>query len=561
MKQQVSLFWLLRRVRRRIPVLVFMTAAIIGQTILGVAFALGSRGVIDSATSGNRADFWRACLTQGTIILGIIFLMTLARHLKERVQADLDRDWKKDLLHGLLHGEYEAVAAFHSGELINRLNNDVRIVDDGLVSTIPGVASMLTRLVAAMAVLMAMEPRLSLVVVVAGCFVVLATAVMRKGLKNMHKRVSESEGKVSGFLQETLEMLLMVQAMDVAGEMERRAGVLLDNRYEIQRKRKNISLLANTCVSLLSYSAGFAALVWCSFGLLNGSMTFGTLTAVTQLVGQLQGPFVNLSGVIPQYIAMTAAAERLMELEALSGEAESTQESAEDLYGDMTALHADGLDFSYDRDGILKDVCFTLPKGAFAVITGPSGVGKSTLLKLMLGIFTPERGGMYLERENGRMTLDRRTRKLFAYVPQGNLLLSGTLRENLTITRPDATESEIRQAVYVAGMEDYLAQLPNGLETVLGENSAGLSEGQAQRLAIARAVLGGAPILLLDEITSALDGETERLVLQRIRELPDRTCIAVTHRPAILELADWNLEVTGQGVRAKYLRDEENCRS
>lgn len=556
MKKQAPLLWIFRRVHRRIPSLFLMTGVHVGQALLGVAFALGSRAVIDSAISSSKKAFWSACLVQGTIILGILICLTLFRHLKDRISADLDRDWKKGLLHGLLHGEYEAVASYHSGELINRLNNDVRTVDDGLVGTIPNVASMLTKLIAAMAVLVALEPRFSLVIVAAGVFVVLATAMMRRKLKGLHKRVSEADGKVSGFLQETLEKLLMVQAMDVSDEMERRADALLDTRYEIQRRRKNVSLFANTSVSILSYGAGFAALGWCAFGLLNGTMTFGSLTAVTQLVGQLQGPFVNLSGIIPQYIGMVAAAERLMELEALSGSAEPAQESADELYAEMIALRAEELSFSYDRDKILSCASFSLPKGAFAVITGPSGVGKSTLLKLMLGIFHPGNGGLYLEHKNGQTVLDRSTRKLFAYVPQGNLLLSGTLRENLTITRPEATEEEIRQAIYVSGMDDYLSQLPRGLDTVLGENSAGLSEGQAQRLAIARAVLSGAPILLLDEITSALDSETEQLVLRRIRELPDRTCIAVTHRPAILELADWKLEVSEHGIRAEHLHPE-----
>ena len=554
MKKQAPLFWIFRRVRRRIPALLLMTGAHVGQALLGVAFALGSRGVIDSAISGSKEAFWTACLVQASIILGILVCLTLFRHLKERISADLDRDWKKDLLHGLLHGEYESVAAFHSGELINRLNNDVRTVDEGLVSTIPNVASMVTKLIAAMAVLVALEPRFSLLIVAAGIFVVLATSLMRRRLKGLHKQVSEADGKVSGFLQETLEKLLMVQAMDVSAEMEHRADALLDRRYEIQRKRKNVSLFANTSVSILSYGAGFAALGWCAFGLLNGTMSFGSLTAVTQLVGQLQGPFVNLSGIIPQYIGMVAAAERLMELEALSGCEETAPESADELYSEMRSLRAEELTFSYGRDTILASASFSLPKGAFAVITGPSGVGKSTLLKLMLGIFHPSSGSLYLEQENGAITLDRKTRKLFAYVPQGNLLLSGTLRENLTITRPSATEDEIRQAIYVSGMDDYLSQLPQGLDTVIGESGAGLSEGQAQRLAIARAVLSEAPILLLDEITSALDSETEQLVLRRIRELPNKTCIAVTHRPAILDLADWKLEVSECGVRAERLR-------
>ena len=171
-----------------------------------------------------------------------------------------------------------------------------------------------------------------------------------------------------------------------------------------------------------------------------------------------------------------------------------------------------------------------------------------SLLKLLLGIFRPESGRLYLQGAE-QLTLDRSTRRLFAYVPQGNLLLSGTLRENLTIVKPDATEEELQQAVYVGAMEEFLPQLPKGLDTVLGESGAGLSEGQAQRLAIARAVLGGAPVLLLDECTSALDADTEQKVLQRIRALPDRTCIAVTHRSAAIDLCDWRLEVLDGKIR------------
>lgn len=551
MKKATPLLWTARRVKKRIPALVLMTAAHVGQALLGVAFALGTRGVIDSAISGIRAQFRQACLTQGCIILGILICLTVFQHLKDRLTAELDRDWKQDLLHGLLRGDYMEISAYHSGEMLNRLNNDVRIVDEGLLNMLPNVAAMLTRLIAAMVVLTAMTPWFALILTAAGLTVVLGTGLMRRRLKGLHKQVSEAEGKVSGFLQETLEKLLMVQAMDVSTEMERRADGLLNNRYEIQRRRKNVSLFANTSVSVMSYGAGFAALLWCSFGLLNGTMTFGSLTAVTQLVGQLQGPFVNLSGVIPQYVAMTAAAERLMELDMLCGQAQYMEDVPEDTYRNMTELGAEDLCFSYDRDQVLEGVSFTLPKGAFAVITGASGIGKSTLLKLMLGIYRPERGQLYLVRDGQRVPLDRTTRGMFAYAPQGNLLLSGTLRDNLVLTRPAATQAEIQQAVYVSCMDEYLPQLPHGLDTVMGESGAGLSEGQAQRLAIARAVLSGAPILLLDEVTSALDGTTEQLVLERLHALPDRTCIAVTHRPAALKLADWELEVFEGTIQAK----------
>jgi len=545
-----ALFWLVGQVRRRIPAILLLTTANVGDALFCVFFALGSRGVIDSAVSGNRQAFLQACLYQALIITGILVCLTVVRHLKERLMADLERDWKQQLLHGLLHGEYAAVSRYHSAELLNRLNNDVAKVNEGIVTIVPSAAGMAARLAAAVVVLGVLDAGFTVLIAGLGVIVIFSTGVMRRKLKDLNKQVSDCDGKVSGYLQETMEKLLMVQAMDVSAEVEARTDGLLDQRYRIQRRRKNVSLVTNTGISLLSYGAGFLALVWCSHQMLLGQMSFGSLTAVIQLVNQLQSPFVNLSNVLPKYIAMTASAERLLELEEIQGEAEPIQETAEALYRSMESICAENLSFSYDRDQVLRETSFSLPKGAFAVITGPSGIGKSTLLKLLLGIFRSDGGSLYLDCRDRRITLDRSTRRLFAYVPQGNLLLSGSLRENLTIVNPQATEEELRQAVYVSAMEDFLPQLPQGLDTVLGESGAGLSEGQAQRLAIARAVLGGAPILLLDECTSALDEATEEKVLQRLRALPGRTCIAVTHRPAALALCDWRLEVGDGRIRA-----------
>ena len=541
--KQTPLIWLARKVRRRIPVVILLTMAHMGHALFGVFFALGSRGVIDSAVSGEKQQFLHAIGDQAAIILGILLCLALMRHLQERLRADLERDWKRSLLHGLLHGEYAAIREYHSAELLNRLNNDVTKVNDGIITILPSAAAMVTKVGAAVVVLGILDLRFTVMILALGLLVVVTTGFMRKKLKNLNKTVSTHDGKVSALLQETMEKLLMVQAMDVSEEVEHRADDLLEARYRIHRKRKNISLLTNMGVSLFSYGAGFIALVWSANRLLLGQITFGSLTAVIQLVNQIRAPFVNLSGIFPMYIAMTASAERLMELDAIQGEPVPCREEPKALYDASVSISAHGLSFSYDRDPVLKDASFTLPKGAFAVITGPSGIGKSTLLKLLLGIFRPEEGCICLDGAGEPLTLDRSTRRLFAYVPQGNLLLSGSLRDNLTIVKPEATEEEIWEAVYVSNMDDFLPALPHGLDTVLGESGSGLSEGQAQRLAIARAVLGGAPILLLDECTSALDEATEQTVLQRLKALPDRTCIAVTHRTAAMALCDWKLEL------------------
>ena len=544
------LIWLSKQMKRRIPGILLLTLMDVGGAFFGVLFALGSRGVIDSAVSGNLEAFYSACSWQLAIICGILLCLTVKRHLFDRLRADLERDWKQRLLHGLLHGDYAAVSSYHSAELLNRLNNDVQKVNDGVLTILPSFAAMSTRLFAAVVVLGTLDAGFTAVVAALGSVVLLGTAAMRQKLKDLNKKVSDHDGKVSGFIQETMEKLLMVQAMDVSNEVERRSDILLADRYAIQRKRKNIALITNTGISLMYYGAGFLALCWCSRRMLLGKMSFGSLTAVIQLVNQLQTPLVSLSGVLPKYVAMIASAERLQELESIQGEPVPMKEATDQIYHRMKAIGAKGLTFSYDRDRVLTDAEFSLPKGAFAVITGPSGIGKSTLLKLLLGIFRPDSGLLGLVCGEETLKVDRSTRRLFAYVPQGNLLLSGTLRDNLTIVNPQATEEELARAIHVSAMEDFLPQLPQGLDTVLGESGTGLSEGQAQRLAIARAVLGGAPILLLDECTSALDGETEEKVLRRLKALPDRTCIAVTHRPAAIALCDWRLEVQEGKIHA-----------
>ena len=547
MKKINPLLWVFKKMHRRIPGMLALVLSNVGSAGLGVVFALGTQRVIDAATSGGREAFFTACLWQATIIAGILFFTAFSRHMSDRLLADMDRDWKKIILHKLLGGDYSAVSRYHSGELINRLNNDVRIVGDGLIGALPNVVSMVVRLIGAMAALIALEPWFALLVCIAGVIVMCATGFMRRKLKALHKMVSEKNGIVSSFLQEVLEKLLMVQAMDVSQEMERRSDELLEERYYYQRKRKNVSLMSNICINMMSYGGGFVALVWCAFRLLDGAITFGALTAVTQLVSQLQAPFANLSSVLPRYIAMMASAERLMELEDIPEEAEPMTDDPQALYAKIRSIHGRNLLFAYDRDPVLDGVDFDIPKGSFVAITGPSGMGKSTLLKLMLGIFHQQEGQIYLDCGEETVPVTRATRKLFAYVPQGNLLLSGTIRENLLVAKPDATEAEIANAVYVSAMDEYLPQLPKGLDTPLGESGAGLSEGQAQRLVIARAILSNAPILLLDESTSALDMRTEHIVLERIRGLQNRTCIAVTHRSATLELCDMELK-----IRKKY---------
>lgn len=552
MKEGSVLRWSLRTIKPWIPALLLLVICNAVSAVLTVWFALGTKGVIDAATGGDPLLFQNACIRQGILILAIILNNILIHHLRDWLNAIIDRDLKKKLLTGLLHGEFAKVSQYHTGDLLSMMNHDLQTFISSIMNILPSVTSMATKLIAALAALIAMEPRIAYVVLIGGVVVFVVTGIVRKNLKTLNKRASKAQGKVSGFIQETLEKLLMVQAMDISGVMEKRADTLLEKRYQILRKRKNISLISSTCVSVLSLGASFGALVFCANGILNGTMTFGTLTAVSQLVTQVRAPITNMSGIGPQFAAMSAAAERLMELDAICEAEPAERKEPAALYEKATAIRGEKLTFAYDRDYVFNHADFRLPKGSFGVIVGHSGIGKSTLLKLLLGIFPAEEGGLYLDTESGPVQIDRTTRKLFAYVPQGNLLLSGTLRDNLTVTKRDATQEEIDRAIYISAMDAYLPTLPQGLDTVVGENALGLSEGQAQRLSIARAILSDAPILLLDEATSALDDETEKAVLSRIQNLPGKTCIAVTHREAAMQIADWSLEMRDGKCTVKY---------
>ena len=309
-------------------------------------------------------------------------------------------------------------------------------------------------------------------------------------------------------------------------------------------KRNRWSIFANTGFSAV-FSGGFLfALLWSGVRLCTGSITFGTLTALLQLVNQVQMPVSNLSGIMPKYYAMLASAERLMELSSLPDDtALNPPCEKQALWDSFTGLHLRDVSFSYGRNPVLQDVQLSLPRGEFAVLSGISGIGKSTLFKLLLGVLKPDAGKVEIETAAGALSADKTTRALFSYVPQGNLLFSGTVRENLCFVKADATEEEIDRAVRVSCADEFLRELPEGLDTRLGEGGRGLSEGQMQRLAVARAVLTDAPVLLLDEATSALDAQTERRLLQNLKALPGKTCLLISHKTAALDVCDRVIEI------------------
>ncbi|MBR4768713.1 MAG: ABC transporter ATP-binding protein, partial [Lachnospiraceae bacterium] len=420
--------WLAGKIKKRMWMLVLLTAIQVGLAVFGVLIAVESKRLLDAAVGGEfmKGPFISAVVTLILFVLILLFFRYLSADLKERLLIELDRDWKIELLNKLLGGEFSEVQKYHSGELVNRLSQDVDNVDQGIVTVVPGIFAMVTRLIGAAVVLFLLEPVLTSILLGVGVLMIVSTTALRRILKEYHKKVAASNGKVNGFIQEAMEKLLLVQALDVSGEMERREKDHLDERKKVQTKRKTYAVLGMTGMNVVMNILYYGALIVCAVQLFRGEIMIGTLTAVTQLVGQLQAPFTGLSAMINSYITMKGSAERLRELYELN-DREKAECDPKALYESMDALTGRNVTFTYPGDPAptIEALSFSVPKGSFIAVTGESGIGKSTLLKLLLGIYRPEEGSI----SAGSTVLSGATRRLFSYVPQGNILISGTIRD------------------------------------------------------------------------------------------------------------------------------------
>lgn len=541
-------------------------------TLVNVLIAIGSifisymlRNVINAATgkygvnTDQRLDaifFW------GTIFVIITVSQVVSRiisnHLVFRITARLTIDIKTSLYKQMLRKSYAQITKYHTGEMLNRLNDDVSNVASTITTIIPNVVFIIVKLIGIFVVLSTIDPLFTLLFVGVGLGVFIFSSLFKGAMKNYHKQIMETDGKIRSFMQETLASLMVIKVFKSEDKVEKTASELQEINYKRKAKRNIISLTTNSAFTLAFNGAYLFGLLYCAVKIANNELDYGTLSQVLSLVSQISVPINSLTSIIPTFYSAVASAERIIELESLDDEPVINDDNlnVKELYAELSTIEFENITFKYDRDEIFEDTSLTVEKGDLVVMTGISGIGKSTLTKLLLGVFPLDGGEIYLKLNDGRrFTVDTNTRKFFSYVPQGNFLLSGTIRENIAFINSDATDEEIWRAVRFA-CADFIAELPKGLDTVIGEKGLGLSEGQVQRIAIARAILSDAPVILLDEATSALDEMTELRLLENIKNLSDKTCILISHKKAANDVC--NKEVRIVDKKITVIENEHN---
>ena len=503
---------------------------------LNLLFIFLCKRLVDIATGVEAGSLGPYTVFVLSVVVLRLAVSTINVRVENLTNSKMNFIIRKGLYSNLLYAEWLGKEKRHTGDTVNRLESDVSTVTNVIVSDFPQIFTTLVQLVAAIVFLCTMEWRLAALLVLITPLFILFSRIFVRRLREMTRGIRETESEVQSHLQESLQHRMVIQSMENEGRMEDRLDDLQDREYGQIKERTRFNVIARSMVGA-AFSFGYiAAFLWGVYGISKGTLTYGVMTAFLQLVGQVQRPLVNLTRQIPSLIYSSTSIDRLMEME----------DAPKVVAGDPVRLagpagiRVENLDYRYP-DGkrmILKDLTFDFPPLSRTAIVGETGVGKSTLIRLMLALLKPVGGRVVLYDKAQEVSASAATRCNLVYVPQGNTLFSGSVRENLRMGNPDATEDEMKAALETA-VADFVFSLPDGLDTRCGEGGSGLSEGQSQRIAIARGLLRPGSILLLDEFSSSLDPETEQKLMDNLtKKAAGKTMIFITHRERIAQLCE-----------------------
>lgn len=541
-----TLRWLAEQAGPHWRVLVLILFLNTVSAVSSVAGAVASKHLIDWAVLHKLQQ----ALTYGALFAGLLILKigfsTIISLKTTQVREMMSYRMQREFVDCLYQVEWLEYNRYHSGDIMTRLTSDVGTIVDGCVSVLPNMLSLGIQLMTAFAVLLYYDRTLALLAFLLGPVSVMISWFIGRRIKKMQHQIQSAESRYRSYLHEAVQNMLIVKTFGYEKESWQRIRAYQMEKHHWVMLRSRFGVSVNLVMGLGYRMGFFLAFAWGAFRISTGTVTFGTFTAFLQLVGQVQGPFEGLSNSLPQVVSTLASAERLIEFKTLAIETRNTDHNF--CPEEPVGLGMNKVSFAYEADKlILAGASFLISPGEIVALIGPSGEGKTTLIRILLGLLKPKEGSLYVQGNScGLIAITADTRSFFAYVPQGNTLFSGTIAENLLVGCPTASREDMIAALEAACAWQFVQSLPQGTDTVIGERGLGLSEGQAQRLSIARALIRRAPILLLDEATSALDKETEYVVLCNLRKLrPNRTCIAITHRATVFDVCDKVYRLSG----------------
>ena len=514
-------------------------------TVMGLASSVGSKYLIDAVTgqdSGNIALIALFIVAMGLFSIGINAITTM---ISARINIKVNNEIQAEVYDKILVADWISMKEFHSGDLLNRLNGDVNTVASSILSWIPSLITRSAQFFGILAIILYYDPTMAVIALGSAPVMLIVSKTLMKKMRDYNKRMRQVSSDVMSFNEESFQNIQSIKAFDLVGLFSKRLRDVQQNYKDVFLDYNKFSVYTSSFMSVVGMFVAYACFGWGVYRLWTGHITFGTMTLFVQLSGQLSSSFKSIVSLVPSAISATTSAGRIMEFFKIKDESDLEDDKAKliqnNTQGKGLSVVLDDVEFSYNENKtVFQHADVVANPGEIVALVGPSGEGKTTMIRLLLGLINTKSGNASIRDINGvSCKISSATRRFFAYVPQGNTIFSGTIAENMRMVKQDATDAEIVEALKAACAYDFVNKLPDGINSKVGERGSGFSEGQAQRLSIARALLRKSPILLLDEATSALDVFTERQVLRNIMNMGyARTCIVTTHRPSVLTMCD-----------------------
>ena len=530
MKKVSAIKWIINSMGKGKSVLALLTILSALNAVITTFSALITMNIVDSALGDG--NLWTNVIYYGCVVIVTLIIQIVQVYLTNKFVINLDIHYRKNILASCVERDYRKVQSYHSGDVLNRATGDVGIVVGGISNILPDFVGIVIKVVAVLSVMFVLDYQLALILVVLAPITILASRYYGKKIKVLHKKSQSIESQNRSFLSEAIQNVTVIKAFSNEKPIYDYYSKIQQSGYKVKMKINVFSIIANVLMFLSVTALYYLALSFGAYKVSEGLISVGVLTALLQLVVQFQSPFKALSGVINNFYRMLASSERIKELLTIPYDEYRYVDNTD--YGDFEKIEVENLSFGYDKDiPVIDKLNCTINKGEFVGVSGVSGAGKSTFLKLLIGLLIPDSGEIKLVGKSGN--LDKRA--MFSYVPQGNMILSGTIRENVTFFNKDVSDLAIYRALDLCCLRKTIEDLPQKLDTQIGESGLGLSEGQLQRLSIARALVMDKKILLLDEATSALDEPTEKIIVDNLKA-NDYTVILVTHHSKLITQCD-----------------------